>query len=369
MIDPRNLPEMPSLMIVGPGELHDDDLAALGHQVIAHYGDTWTQFHGETVAAMGRLLNAADPPYIIPGSGTTCLDATLLNLFEPGQRVVVAQTGFFGTRLTEVARAQRLEVVEVPVEVGAPVDPAAMRAAADGAAGVLLTHVETSTGVRHPIAEVADVAHDAGAVCVVDGIASVGGELCDVDGWGIDALVTSTQKGLETPPGLGIIALGEGGRARMRARSERPLTWYLDLETWDWYRENWASWHPHPVTMPTNLFLALSSSLTRILDAGLASWVGERAALATALRDGLAGLGFEQVPQRGVESNMVVAVYAEDAPAIQKHVLGQGIQISGGLAPLAGRTLRIGLMGRTATPEMVERVIEAIALARKENSA
>jgi alanine-glyoxylate transaminase / serine-glyoxylate transaminase / serine-pyruvate transaminase len=368
MIDPRNLPDMPRLMIVGPGELHDDDLAALGQQVIAHYGDTWTQFHDQTVAAVGTLLNASDPPYVIPGSGTTCLDAALLNLFEPGQRVVIAQTGFFGTRLTEVARAQRLEVVEVAVQIGAPADPQALADAADGAAGVLITHVETSTGVRHPIAEIARAAHDRGAICVVDGIASVGGELCDVDGWGLDAVITSTQKGLETPPGLGIIALGAGGRERMRARSERPYSWYLDLATWDWYRENWGTWHPHPVTMPTNLFLALASSLRRILETGLAPWVSERAALAKKLRDGLAALGLEQVPQLGAESNMVVAVYAEDAPAIQKHLLGQGLQISGGLAPLAGRTLRIGLMGATATPAMADRVIEAVALARKETA-
>lgn len=369
MIDPRNLPPMPTLMIVGPGELHDDDLAALGTQVIAHYGDTWTQLHDETVDAVGSLIGAADRPYIIPGSGTTCLDAAMLNLFEPGQTVVIAATGFFGDRLTQVARQQRLEVVEVPVEVGAPADPAALGAAARGAAGVLVTHVETSTGVRHPIEAIARAAHEAGAICLVDGIASVGGEFCEVDAWGIDALVTSTQKGLETPPGLGIIAFGVGGRTRLRARSERPHSWFLDLANWDWYRENWGSWHPHPVTMPTNLFLALGSSLQRILGTGLEAWVEDRAALAASLRDGLAALGFEQVPQRGVESNMVVAVYADDAPVIQADVLAQGIQISGGLAPLAGKALRIGLMGRTANPQMVDRVIDAIALARKGSSA
>ena len=120
MIDPRNLPQMPSLMIVGPGELYDEDLAVLGRQVIAHYGDTWTAFHGQLVASMGALLGAADAPYVIPGSGTTCLDAAMMNLFEPGQRVVIANTGFFGGRLAEIARQQRLDVVEVDVEPGAP---------------------------------------------------------------------------------------------------------------------------------------------------------------------------------------------------------------------------------------------------------
>ncbi|MDQ4065905.1 MAG: hypothetical protein M3161_07655, partial [Actinomycetota bacterium] len=115
MPDPMKLPDMPELMIAGPGELHDEDLAIFGRQVIAHYGDLWTQFHNETVTAVGRLVGAADPPYLIPGTGTTCLDAAVLNLFEAGQRVVVANTGFFGTRLVELARQHRLDVVEVPV--------------------------------------------------------------------------------------------------------------------------------------------------------------------------------------------------------------------------------------------------------------
>lgn len=369
-MDPRDLPEMPELMIVGPGELHEEDLAVLGRQVIAHYGDVWTQLHTEAVDAVGTLLGAADPPYIIPGSGTTCLDAAMLNLFEPGQRVVIANTGFFGNRLMEIARQQGLEVTEVTVEIGAPVDPEAIAAAARGvagargAAGVLVAHVETSTGVRHPIEAIARAANDAGALCVIDGIASVGGEIASVDAMDLGVLVTSTQKGMEAPPGLGIIALGARGRERMRARSVRPPSWYMDLENWDWYRREWGSWHPHPVTMPVNLVLAMYASVQRILETGVQAWVERRAALAKRCREGLRDLGFEPVPQAGVESNMVVAVWADDAPAIQKHLLSQGLMISGGLAPLAGKTLRIGLMGRTATDEMVDRVLTSIATAR-----
>ena len=103
---------MPELMIAGPGELHDEDLALLGRQVIAHYGDVWTDLHSQTIDLLGRVLGAADAPYLIPGTGTTCLDAAFFNLFEAGQKVVVADTGFFGTRLMEIARHHRLEVVD-----------------------------------------------------------------------------------------------------------------------------------------------------------------------------------------------------------------------------------------------------------------
>ena len=352
--------DMPALMIAGPGEVHDETLEVFGRQMIAHYGDIWTALHAQTVAMVGELLGASDLPYVMPGTGTTCLDAALFNVFAPGQKVVVANTGFFGIRLMEMARQHRLEVQEVPVEVGAEIDPAVIRDAARGADGVLSVHVETATGVRHPIEQIAAAAHEVGAAYMVDGIASVGGELVDVDRMGIDVLVTGTQKGLEAPPGLGILALGAGGRERVAARKETPQSWYLDLEVWDWYRREWGAWHPHPVTMPTNLVMALLTSMQRILDVGIDGIVAARADLAKRCREGLRNLGLEPVPRPGAEANLVVAAWADDPAAIQKHLLDQGIMISGGLTPTQGKAIRVGLMGRTATDEMVDRVLEGV---------
>ena len=365
-INPREIPKLPELMIAGPGELHDEDLDVLGQQVIAHYGDYWTKAHDETVDALGRLLGAEDRPYLIPGTGTACLDAAVMNLFEPGQTVVVANSGFFGIRLLELAKAHRLNVREVPIEVGAPLDPAAVAEVADGADGILMVHVETATGVRHSVQEVAEVAKRAGAALMVDGIASVGGELIKVDDWGIDVLVTGSQKGLEAPPGLGVLALGEGGRRRVESRSERPQAFYLDLKVWDKYRDEWAAWHPHPVTMPSNLILALYSSLNRIEEKGVEAWVAQRGDLAKRCREGLRNLGLEPVPQAGHEGNLVVAMWADDPLAIQKHLLETtGIMISGGLVPTHGKAIRVGLMGRNANEAMVDRVVEGVAEALK----
>jgi alanine-glyoxylate transaminase / serine-glyoxylate transaminase / serine-pyruvate transaminase len=353
--------EMPALMIAGPGELHDEDLEVLGHQVVAHYCDIWTDLHQQTISILGRLLGAEDPPYLIPGTGTTCLDAAMFNLFEPGQKVVVANTGFFGVRLMEMATQHRLEVIEVPVEVGAPVDPTRIADAARGADGVLSPHVETATGVRHPIDEIASAAHDAGAICMIDGIASVGGELVDVDKMGIDVLVSGTQKGLEAPPGLGILALSPAGRDRVNNRKEKPQSWYLDLEVWDWYRKEWGAWHPHPVTMPTNLVLALLSSMQRIVESGIESWVAQRADLAKRCREGLRDAGLEPVPAAGAEANLVVAMWADDPAAIQKHLIERhGVMISGGLTPTHGKAIRVGLMGKSASTEMVDRIIAGV---------
>jgi alanine-glyoxylate transaminase / serine-glyoxylate transaminase / serine-pyruvate transaminase len=364
LIDPAHLPPMPKLMIAGPGELHEEDLEVMGTQVLAHYGDVWVILHTQVLDQLGRMLGAADLPYLIPGTGTTCLDAAVFNLFEAGQKVVIPATGFFGTRLAEVARAHRLEVVDVPCEVGAPIDPERVADAMGGADGVLTVHVETATGVRHPIEDIARVARDAGALYLVDCIASAGGELLNLDAMGLDAIVTGSQKGLETPPGLGILALGERGRERVDARGEILGSWYLNLKLWDWYRTEWGSWHPHPVTMPTNLVLVLAASLQRILDFGLEAWVARRAELAKRCREGLRDLGLEPIPDAGFEANLIVAAWADDPVAIQKHLLAEtGIMISGGLTPTAGKAIRVGLMGGTATEEMVDQVIDGIARA------
>ncbi|MPZ70750.1 MAG: aminotransferase class V-fold PLP-dependent enzyme [Actinobacteria bacterium] len=359
-IDPRKLPDMPELMIAGPGELHEEDLEIMGRQVIAHYGDLWTKLHEQTIGQLARILGCRDLPYLIPGTGTACLDAAVANLFEAGQRVVVAQTGFFGTRLTQIAHAHGLDVIDLEVEVGAPIDATRVFEAAQKADGVLTVHVETATGVRHSIEEIARAASDAGAVYVVDGIASVGGEYLKVDQWGIDAVVTGTQKGLEAPPGYGILALSPGGRARLDARESRPAAFYLDLKTWDQYRDDWGAWHPHPVTMPTNLTLALGSSMARILEEGLETWIDRRHALAMRCREGLAALGLEPIPARGFGANLVVAHWADDPALIQKHLLAKGIMISGGLDPTMGKAIRVGLMGRTATDAMVDRMLDGV---------
>ncbi|HEV3472711.1 MAG TPA: aminotransferase class V-fold PLP-dependent enzyme [Actinomycetota bacterium] len=357
MPDERNLPDdMPELMIAGPGELHEEDLAVLGHQVIAHYGDIWTEIHNTLVDRVGALLGASDSPYLLPGTGTVGLDAAVANLFERGARVLVPNTGFFGNRLMEVASAHGLEVTELRVEVGQAVDPDAVAHEAKGKDGVLLVHVETATGIRHPVEEVAATLDPDGPLLLVDGIASVGGELINVDRSGIAALVTGTQKGLEAPPGIGIVALGPRGRVRVDERTTPVSSWYLDLKMWDWYRTEWPH-HPQPVTMPTNLFLALGSSLDRILEHGLEAWVGKRAQLAKRLREGLTNLGLEVVAPPGYEANLVTAAYVEDPVTVVKHLLGVGIMISGGLAPLTGEVIRIGLMGRTANEAMIERVL------------
>lgn len=354
----------PTLMIPGPSSLRDEDLAVLSAGIVPHYGSVWVRQHAHALALLQDVLGTATPPYLLPGTGTTALDAAVGNFFRPGATVVVPDTGYFGQRLAAIARAHGLAVRDVPVALGQPVDPDRVAAAAGGADGILTVHVESATGVRHPVQAIARVAAEAGAVCVVDGVASAGGEDVDVGGMGIDVFVTASQKGLEGPPGLGIVALGARGRERLAERAWQPPTWHLDLRTWERCRVEDAAWEPHPVTMPTNLVLALSASLRRIRAVGVPTWVDRRRRLARELRGGLQELGLPPIADPSAASHLVVAAWAEDAPALVRRVLAtEGIAITTGLGPLGDRVIRIGLLGRTASPYWVDRLLGGLRLA------
>jgi alanine-glyoxylate transaminase/serine-glyoxylate transaminase/serine-pyruvate transaminase len=347
-------------MIPGPGALSDDVLAVLGTQLMAHYGEVWPPIHAEVVASVGKVLGCRDP-YLLPGTGSAALDAALFNLFEPGQRVVVPDTGYFGERLVEMGRGHGLAVREVPGEVGAPVSPERVADSVGGADGLLCVHVETSTGVRHPVEDLARLAREAGAAFLVDGIASAGGEAVSVDELGADAFVTASQKGLEAPPGIGVVALSQRGRERIESRSSPCPSWYFDLRRWERHRREDA-WEPHPVTMPTNLLVALLVGAERILEEGVEHVVRRRADLARRCRSGLADLGFELVPAEGHEANLVVAAWADDPSAVAERVAREaGITIARGLGPTEGRAIRIGLVGRFATDTSVDRLLAALS--------
>lgn len=375
------LADLPDLMIPGPAALSDETREILGAPPMAHYGRVWPAIHHAAVTAVGEVLGCRDP-FLIPGTGSAALDAAMLNLLEPGQRVVVPDTGYFGARLADIARAQGLDVVAVPVPTGEPVSAERVAGAvADGAHGVLCVHVETSTGVRHPVEELAGIAAEAGAAFVVDAIASAGGETLSVDDLGADAVVTASQKGLDAPPGIGVVALSERGRERLAARTSPCPSWYFDLRRWERHRRE-DEWEPHPVTMPTTVLIALLHSARGILaeaedagDAGdadgsdgpadakggMAARVRRRSRLAGRCREVLAEAGLRPVAAAGHQANLVVAAWADRPEELADHIeRATEIMIAQGLGPTGGRAIRVGLVGRTATESMVERLRAAL---------
>lgn len=355
-------------MVPGPCQLEPAEAEILALPIQPHYGPTWAALTRQVHRDLAVLLGTTST-YLLPGTGSAGLDAAVCNLFEPGQRVVVVDSGYFGGRLAEIARAHRLGVRAVSCVPGRPVDPAAVAELLPGADGLLVTHVETSTGVRHPVERLAALARSAGAVTLVDAVAAVGGEHLHIERMGIDALVTASQKGLGGAPGLAVVALSQRGRQRVGNRSSRPSTWFFDLARWDRAAEESPDWEPTPVTMPTSQVMVLGSSVRRILSAGADAWIEARHQLSCRCRDGLRRLGLELPASDECAANLVVVARHPRADALRAHLAdAAGIMVGAGLRPFDGDALRIGLVGRSATSPMVELLLREIEQALKERS-
>ncbi|MEL6716095.1 MAG: aminotransferase class V-fold PLP-dependent enzyme, partial [Planctomycetota bacterium] len=226
------LPPHRVLMGPGPSDVDPAVLAALSRPTLGHLDPAFVDLM-EEVRAMLRAVYRTDNDVSVPisGTGSAGMETCIANLVEPGDRVLVGVHGVFGGRMAEVARRAGAEVTEVHGEWGRALDPEALRKAAehDRYDLVGVVHAETSTGVLQRIPPIREVADELGALLLVDCVTSLTGHAVEVDGWGIDAAYSGTQKCLSCPPGLSPVTFGPRAVERLGKR-ERPVqSWYLDL--------------------------------------------------------------------------------------------------------------------------------------------
>ena len=351
-------------MIPGPIELEPETLQVLAQPLLPHYGKEWLELYHQTVGMLKEVFQTKEEVLMIPGSGSAGLEAALGSLLglSGGQtevKVLVLRSGFFGGRLLEIARAYAApeDVLLLEGEPDRPIPPEQVEEllASDPKIKVVAAvHCETSTGLLNPVREWSEVCRRHGRILVVDAISSLGGVELRFDEWGLGICVSASQKALEAPPGLALVAISR--EAWEEIRSKESPGWYLNLRTWRAYAERWAEWHPYPVTLPVSIILALRHSLERILDEGLEARFARHRKIARLLRQGLRNLGFELlIPEEYSSPTVTTALGRPDFPA-EEVIAGlkrRGILIAGGLEELHGRIFRIGHMGSQATPEMV----------------
>jgi alanine-glyoxylate transaminase/serine-glyoxylate transaminase/serine-pyruvate transaminase len=289
------------------------------------------------------------------------------SLTAAGEKVIIGHNGYFGERLVHIAEACGLEVVHVTAPVGRPLDPDDWRSALTAhpdARLAAVVHNETTTTVMNPLKELAAMTRESDRILVVDAVSSLGGAELPVDAWGIDICVTASNKCLETPPGLGLISVGRRAWDIVNLRKHTNHGWYLDLRTWRWYAENWGTWHPAPVTMPTNLILALRTSLLKIAEIGLEAHIAKHKRACLAVRAGLKNLGFKMfVPDAHAAPTVTAAIpRAEFSAADMIHWLAaeRGLAISGGIAEMSGKIVRIGHLGKATTREYLHEFLAAV---------
>jgi alanine-glyoxylate transaminase/serine-glyoxylate transaminase/serine-pyruvate transaminase len=355
------------LMIPGPVDAEDDVLEAMSHRVLPHYGGPWLEIYNQAVDGLRQVFGTEGDLFLMTGPGTAGLEAALGSLAYTGEKVLVAQNGFFGQRLGTVARAYGLDVRTVEAPLGELIDPQAIKrrlAAEPDIQAVVVVHLETSTGVLNPVQEIAAITGEAGVPIIVDAVSSLGGVPLRVDDWGLDVCVSVINKCLGCPPGIAPISVSERAWAQIERKGDRNHGWYLNLGVWKQYARDWGDWHPYPTSMPTNNVLALLASLRRILAQGLEAQYERHARAAAQVRQTLNAWGFTSFAPEAHSSPLITAVYPPpgvDIEDLRRYLLAKRqIMVSGGLQDLRGKIMRVGHIGKAASDEYVQRLLEGI---------
>jgi alanine-glyoxylate transaminase / serine-glyoxylate transaminase / serine-pyruvate transaminase len=297
-------------------------------------------------------------------TGTAGMETGIENLLEFGDKVIVAQGGFFGRRIAEIARRHHASVVTVEADWGECVSNDAILETLDrhgDARMVAVVHAETSTGVEHPLAELGAALRDRDTLLMADCVTSLAGVPLDVGGWGVDFAYSCTQKCLAAPPGMSPVAVSERALERLRSR-RTPVPFSFDLLLLEKYWiERPATYHH---TAPILGIYALHEGLRQVLEEGLEKRWERHAEAAAHLQAAVEARGLELLADPDHRLAPLTAVRVPegmDGNAVQTRMLREhGIEIGGGLGPDAPAMWRVGLMGRNASIETADRVLDAL---------
>jgi aspartate aminotransferase-like enzyme len=314
------------------------------------------------VTAGLRPLFGTDVILPFTASGTGGLEAALVNTLGPGKRVLAVQIGYFGDRFAEIARGLDCPILPWSVPWGQAADPEELRRRLRAAApldAVLITHNETSTGVLNPLPALAAVVRaESEALILVDGVSSVGAVPVEMDEWGLDVVVTASQKALMSPPGLALV--GVGARALAAARENKVRRYYFDfLRMAEAVSEGTTTYTPAISTV-----YALEAALALIAAEGRDTVFARHRRLAEACRAGMERLGFRGFADPAHASPTVTAILVpegQSASALRRRLEDEhNVVVSQGRGIWKDQMLRLGHMGYVRS-EDITHLIEAAA--------
>ena len=366
----------PERLLMGPGPSNPNPrvLAAMGLNPVGHLDPYFVQVMDQTMGALRQVFRTTNHHTVpISATGSAGLETIMSNLLEPGDSAVVAIGGYFGQRLAELARRAGADVRTVEVPQGEIVDPADVAKLLEQrpAKVVAFVHAETTTGACQPIAPMVEVAHRHGALVAMDCVTSLGGMPIDIDALGVDAAGSCSQKCIGAPPGLAPITVGPRAMEAVRARKQKPATWYFDLSLLFqyWGEESAARTRAFHHTAPIASIYGFHEALRLILEEGMESRWARHTEAAAALKRGLDRLGLELFPpqaNRCPTINVIKIPDGVDDAAVRRRMLDMGVEMSGGLGALAGKVWRVGVMGYNADVSRVDRFVGALEEALRE---
>jgi alanine-glyoxylate transaminase/serine-glyoxylate transaminase/serine-pyruvate transaminase len=339
-------------------------LAALALPTVGHLDPSYLKIMNQTAEMLRRLFRTQNRLTMpMSGTGSAGMETAFVNVLEPGDRVLVAINGVFGTRMKDIVGRCGCECVTVETEWGQPVDPEAIRRGlAQGPFKVVaVVHAETSTGARSDIEAIGKIVKESGALFLVDAVTSLGGIPVEVDAWGIDICYSGTQKCLSCPPGLAPVTFSDRAAEVIRSRKTKVQSWYLDLAMIQQY---WGEERTYHHTAPINMTYAINEALRLVFEEGLENRWERHRRISQMFHDGLSELGLSILNPPDYALPMLNAVVVPDGveeAEVRKRLLNEyDIEVGAGLGPLKGKIWRVGLMGHTATEQNVVYLLSAL---------
>lgn len=356
--------DLPDRLLLGsgPSPVPERVLAALAHRPVGHLDPVFGALQDEVAAMLREVFGTANRvTFPLSATGSGGMQAMVDTLVAPGDRVVVGVCGAFGARMADALRRAGAEPVVVEAEWGRAIATERLVEAIDGGdtRAVFVVHAETSTGILQPLDGLAEAVRARDGLLLVDCVTSLGGVPVKLDAHGVDAAFSGTQKCLNVPPGLAPFSVGERALGRVQRRS-----WYFDLQAMIdyWFADGPRAYHH---TAPINMVYSLHEGLRVVLEEGLEARYERHARAHEALRRALAVLGFQRLASDADALPSLLAVTVpegvDEAPLRAALLTEDGIEVAGGLGPLAGGAWRIGVMGLGALPEPQERLVRALA--------
>ncbi|NOX62584.1 MAG: alanine--glyoxylate aminotransferase family protein [Chloroflexi bacterium] len=342
------------LYIPGPTDVPQDALEAQAQPLMGHRSAEFATLFYRLADKLKRILHTEQHAFIVTASGSGLQEAAVRNAVRPGRKILNMVAGAFGDRWHKIAIANGYESVRVDLAWGQPVRPEDVLAALDkgGFDAVAIVHNETSTGVISHVAEIARAVRDKhpDALLLVDGVSSVGGAPLYFDDWGLDLVLTSSQKALALPPGLAFAAVSH--RLLQRAAEIPHRGWYFDLLLLEKYFRNGRT---TPATPAITLLYAADRQFDRILAEGLnARWARHRRCMEMT-HAWASERGFTRFAEPGYESPTVTCLKNDrglDLAEFIARARARGMIIGAGYGPLKGETFRIAHMGERKPADM-----------------
>ena len=349
----NNNSQIPQRILMGPGpsNVHPRVLEAMSRPMIGHLDPVFLEIMDENMKLLRQVFGTKNRLTLpISATGSAGMEATLCNLIEPDDDVLICVNGVFGMRMSDIVDrcGGKLHTVEAPW--GRIIDP---QSVADKLKNVkpkliAIVHAETSTGILQPLTEIAELAKAHDTLLVVDCVTSLCGTSVNLDELGIDAAYSGTQKCMSCPPGLSPVSFSDQAINTIHNRNTKVPSWYLDMGMISKY---WGDDRVYHHTAPISMNYALNESLKIVCEEGLDARYSRHSLHSQALADGLSALGIERIAQEGFRAPMLTSVSVPndvDEATVRNQLLHTyNIEIGAGLGTLKGKAWRIGLMGET----------------------